>query len=124
MVRYLSPGWFARLHELGASAPASRAGSLVLRHEVTDGPDGDVTYDVVVATGTASIDASAGPADVTFRTDYPTAAAIASGRGSVHAALAEGRLRVSGNMAALTDRAAELAGHDPVPAALRDETGF
>ncbi|HEY1734535.1 MAG TPA: SCP2 sterol-binding domain-containing protein [Acidimicrobiales bacterium] len=106
----------------GGSAPA---GPLVLRQVVTGGPDGDVRYDVVVSGEHAVIDpAAAARADLTFTSDYDTAAAIASGRMSTHAALSDGRLRVSGNAATLAERAGDISAIDPVPARLRAETEY
>jgi hypothetical protein len=139
MVRYLSAAWFDRIRgdAAGAIAPADGAPSgpdalpLVLRHVVRaapgSGPDrtGDTGYDVVIAGGRAVIrHPVSGPADLTFTCDYPTAAAVAAGRLSTHAALAEGRLRVAGDVGILARRAAEVAGVDPLPAGLRAETEF
>ncbi len=125
MVRYLSPGWFERLRELGATAPTGRAGRVVLRHEVHDGPDGHVTYDVVIDTAAAAIDPVAdGPADLVFVTDYPTAAAIASGTISTNAALADGRLRVRGDVTILASKGDQLPAGDLVPDQLRAETRY
>jgi hypothetical protein len=137
MVRYLSAAWFdlIRGHAAGAIASGDAAGSdgapLVLRHVVraADGagpdPSGDTGYDVVIAGGRGVIrHPVSGPADLTFTCDYPTAAAVAAGRLSTLAALAEGRLRVAGDVGILSRRAAEVAGVDPFPAELRAETEF
>jgi hypothetical protein len=125
MARYLSAAWFGRLGDGAPAAVPAGPDSLVLRQVVTGGPDGDVTYDVIVAGGTARIEmpATATP-DLTFTSDYPTAAGIASGEFSTQAALAAGRLRVGGDVAILSTRAGEVAGLDPVPADLRADTEF
>jgi hypothetical protein len=82
-------------------------------------------YDVVIAAGRAVIrHPVVGRADLTFTSDYPTAAAIAAGTLSTRAALAEGRLRVAGDVGILSRRASDVAGLDPVPAGLRAETEF
>jgi hypothetical protein len=145
MVRYLSSAWFDRLREhaetfvapgpnLPAAAPVPARPAdeepLVLRHVLRgdNGPeqtDGGGDYDVVIAGGGATIrHPTSGRADLTFTTDYPTAAAIAAGRLSTHAALAEGRLQVAGDVGIVARRSADVAGLDPVPAALRAETEF
>jgi hypothetical protein len=146
MVRYLSADWFAALreHTAGDAAPPDPE-ALVLRYFVGTGPsvsgppgsgvggggpdgspdEGPAGYDVVIAAGRASIrHPVAGPAHLTFTSDYRTAAAIAAGRLSTHAALAEGRLRVAGDVGILGRRAGEVAGLDPVPAGLRAETEY
>lgn len=86
-------------------------------------------YLVVVADGAAWIelpDSKSGSsgADVSISVDYDTAAAIAQGHLSSQRALLEGRLRVGGRAASLAGRAAELAGVDPVPPALRAATTY
>src|SRR5579875_485678 len=129
MVRFLSPAWFERLrtHHASAEAPLAGDGStVVLRQVVTGTPEGgDVRYDVVVA-GERSLlrPAADAPADLTLTTDFATANAVASGRTSTEAALAEGKMKVAGNLAALADLSGGLARMDPMPADLRAETEF
>lgn len=136
MVKYLSAAWFDRLrHTEPVSAPEG-PGALVLRHRLRD-PDngdpagvdpagvGDCDYDVVVTAGQAVIRHPVhGQADLTFTSDYQTAADIAAGRLSTRAALAEGRLRVGGDVGVLARRVADVSGLDPMPAGLRAETEF
>ena len=59
------------------------------------------------------------PADVCLETDYATAVALARGEMNAQAALADGRLRVSGDVARLAAHAAALARLDDVFAAVR-----
>jgi hypothetical protein len=49
---------------------------------------------------------------------------MAQGLLSAQAALLEGRLRVKGDLARLSGRAADLAGLDPVPDAVRRQTTY
>jgi hypothetical protein len=124
-----APGSAETAPGLAETAPglAETAPGLVLRHRVRPpgGGGGDADYDVVIDGGRAVIrHPVAGPADLTFTSDYPTAAAIAAGTLSTRAALAEGRLRVSGDVGILSRRASDVAGLDPVPAGLRAETEF
>jgi putative sterol carrier protein len=121
MARYLSEAWF---EEVAAATPTGADG-LTLQQVVTGTPDGEVRYHVSVSDGSGRIHAGQAEApDATFTEDYATAAAVARGQLSVHAALLEGRIRVAGNMAVLSARQDELAGIDPVPAAVRAATTF
>ena len=133
VVKYLSAAWFQRVSEDTAGSDASGAGGgltpdgqpLVLRQVVTDTPDGDVRYDVVISDGRAVIDPSVSArADLTFTSDYATASAIAAGRLSTQAALAAGRLRVRGDVTVLAAQVGTVAALDPVPAWLRAATEY
>ncbi len=120
MARFLSPEWFA---EVAAVRAAPRRGRrtespLVLEQVVRDAPDGEVRYRVVVTAGGAyieppsSLDSRAAP-DLTIACDWATATELAQGTLSAQAALMAGRLRVSGNLARLSGRAADLVGRRP-----------
>lgn len=151
MVRYLSPEWLARLPEVGqeggtdAESSAGGRGTgaeggtasgglpggappvapFTVRHVVQHTPDGDASYDLRVSDGQVRLhQAGAAPADLTFTTDYPTATAIAAGKLSTDAALAAGRLRVSGDLRALARLTTTIGGVDPLPADLRADTEF
>lgn len=151
MVRYLSPEWLARLPEVGqeggTDAESSAGGggtgaeggtasgglpggappvaAFTVRHVVQHTPDGDASYDLRVSDGQVRLhQAGAAPADLTFTTDYPTATAIAAGKLSTDAALAAGRLRVSGDLRALARLTTTIGGVDPLPADLRADTEF
>ena len=124
MARYLSPEWFA---DVAAHSPAPVPGgaAVVIGQVVTGAPEGEVRYRVVVADGAATLVAGdEPPADVTFTSDYATAAAVASGELSMQAALGAGRVRVGGDLARLAAAvsAGELPQVDPVPAAVRAST--
>ena len=94
-----------------------------------DAPDGEVRYRVVVTAGgayiepPASVDHRAAP-DLTITCDWATATELARGTVSAQAALMGGRLRVSGNLARLSGRAADLVGVDPVPDSVRRRTTY
>jgi alkyl sulfatase BDS1-like metallo-beta-lactamase superfamily hydrolase len=120
--RFLSPAWFALLPP--ADGPPAEGARLVLEQRVTGTPEGEVTYQVSIADGRATIaQGSRAGADMTFTSDYGTATAIAAGRLSVETAMAAGRIRVSGNLARLQGAGPVLAGVDPL-AAVRAETLF
>lgn len=131
MSAYLSAEWFAELREI--TGPAAEAGpggeagpaDVVLRQVVTGTPEGDVIYQVEIRAGHASlVPGASGEADMTFTSDYPTAAAIARGELSTQVALLEGRIRVTGNPAVLATRADSFGHLDPVPAVVRARTTY
>jgi hypothetical protein len=127
MVRYLSSAWFERLRETTGSsgAPEGTGGTgAVLRYHV-DRATERISYDVVAGSGPAFVrHPTEGDADLTFVTDYATAAAVASGSLSTQAALTEGRIRVAGDLGLLVGLEHEVGGADPVPAAVRAETEY
>jgi hypothetical protein len=133
VARFLTPEWFALVRAAGEPAGAGPP-DVVVAQVVTGGPDGDVRYRVEVRGARATLVSGAnGDADMTFTSDYTTAAAIARGDLSTQAALLEGRIRVSGSPAALSDRhpalgraeTPEATGDlDPVPASVRAETTY
>ena len=135
MPRFLSTEWFdaVRSHS-GERQPSSNGDEhspqpdrLVLEHVVTGSPDGNVRYFVVVENGQARLvepRSSSQVADLTITTDWVTATAIASGELATQTALMQGKLRVRGDLAKLAGRAADLAGLDPVPEAVRKATTY
>ena len=122
MARFLSEAWF---DDVAAMAPIDDRTSLTLQQVVTDAPEGEVRYHVRVSEGRAAIYVGqAARPDATFTEDYATAAAVARGELSVQAALLAGRIRIGGNMATLSRYQEDLAGMDPIPAAVRATTSF
>ncbi|MBO0691598.1 MAG: SCP2 sterol-binding domain-containing protein [Acidimicrobiaceae bacterium] len=126
MAVYLSAEWFQQVREaLGPAAADRGAPDIVLRQVVTGTPEGDVSYQVEIRAGHASLVAgTTGDADMTFMSDYPTAVAIARGQLSTQSALLEGRIRVHGNPVALSAHQAAFGHLDPLPEKLRAETTF
>lgn len=127
MVRFLSTEWFERVEAAQGDPPAAARGEnrLVLAQAVTDGPEGTVGYQVVVEDGRASVSRGApDDADVTFTTNYATAAAIARGELSTQAALSAGRIRVAGNLGLLVSRHGAITALATVPGTVRRETTY
>ena len=123
MVRYLSPEWFEEVNEVapagGGVGAAGADAPFCVQQIVTGGPDGDVRYWVrfeggAVEAGLGEI----GAPDVTVRQSYDTASAVSSGQLSAHAAIVEGRIRVSGDTTLLLEHQTALqelaAALDPV----------
>jgi alkyl sulfatase BDS1-like metallo-beta-lactamase superfamily hydrolase len=126
VAEYLSAEWFQHIREAGRPAgPGQGAPDIVLRQVVTGAPEGDVSYQIEIRAGQASLVAGAsGDAEMTFTSDYPTAVAIARGQLSTQAALLEGRIRVSGNPVALSAHQDAFGHLDPLPDWLRAETTY
>ena len=123
MARYLSGGWFETLERYGARPGGQDA--CVVRHVVTGTPEGEVRYQVVVGDDGARVRRDdAGEADLTFTSDYRTAAAITRGELSTESALLAGKVRVAGNVAAATPHLQRLAGQDLLPPPVRETTTF
>jgi hypothetical protein len=136
MARFLSAEWFA---EIARSTPARARGTaetgagppLVLEQVVSDTPEGEVRYRVVLNDGRARIEPAAAhvngtssPPDLTIVSDWATASALAQGSLSAQAALMAGRLRIRGSLARLSNWGAGLAGVDPVPPDVRQRTTY
>ena len=117
VAEFLSDEWIAAL----ATRPRTRTGrrrrrrrGLVVEPVVRGVPGrGEVRYrvafDATVVRGRRPVADATTPADVRLETDYATAVALARGEMNAQAALADGRLRVSGDVARLAAHAAALA---------------
>jgi hypothetical protein len=84
MVRYLSLDWINALSDEVARSEQMREISRMHRIGVTqvvsDGPEGEVTYHLVVGDGDAAFGAGpADPEDVKMEQDWATAVAVATG---------------------------------------------
>jgi hypothetical protein len=119
--RFLSPAWFEMLRTDDAAAGEP---DLVLEQRVTGTPEGTVSYQVIIAGGRATISpGNRAGADMTFTSDYATASGIAAGRLSLERAMADGRLRIAGNLARLQESQVDLVGVDAM-AGVRGRTCF
>jgi putative sterol carrier protein len=129
VARFTSPEWIAELDRALMADPALRLAStgvsLVVQQTVTDGPEGDASWHVVVDDGTARVVPGDAPsADVTFRQTYETAAAINQGRLSAQTAFMTGRLRVGGDVELLMAHQATFDGVEDAFDAVRAGTEF
>jgi SCP-2 sterol transfer family protein len=126
---FLSDEWIRELTLACAGAPvgtASDAGRFVIEPVVSGVPErGEVRYRIAFdAAGCAVEPIDGDAADVRLETDYVTAVALSRGTANAQAALADGRLRVSGDVARLAAHAAALARLDDLFAALRESTSY
>ncbi len=124
MSAFLSEQWRAELADTLADADPIVAGPrLALGQMVTGAPWGDVSYTIVVGGGDASqlvegVDVAA----VVLVEQYDVALAIASGAPSANM-LAEGRVKVRGDVGKLIEAEAVLAQLTPVLAAFAEASG-
>jgi hypothetical protein len=123
VVRFLSAEWLAHLPAAPAGPADGSPAGLTVRHVVRGAPGGEATYEVRIAGGVPVLQrAGSRPADLTITCDYETAAGIVSGRLSAQAALAAGRVTLSGDLRVLGAVAAVGSGADPLPPELRAVT--
>jgi hypothetical protein len=131
---FLSDEWLHDLAVACAGAPvraSAQADRFVIEPVVTGVPArGEVRYRIAFEAGTCAVEAigadprDADAADVRLETDYVTAVALSRGTANAQAALADGRLRVSGDVARLAAHAAALADLDDLFEAVRGSTTY
>lgn len=142
MPRFLSPQWVERFNEAASAAEvpepgpeaglAVRSGSFAMAQVVTDGPDGEVCTVLHVDGSKVSMEAGddgsppdgAEGADVTVRLVWEDAVALSAGTLRPAEALAEGRIRVRGDLSVLAAAQATLAAVQPHLAGLRADTTY
>lgn len=97
----LSDAWFAELTTRLAAVRLEEASApFALGQLVLGGPNGDVGYTIVCASGDATVVRDLTAADVTLVEDYATASALASGTPVAELLLA-GRIKVRGDLSLL-----------------------
>ena len=129
MVRYLSLDWISALSDEVAASSHMREIAETHRIGVTqvvsDGPEGDVTYHLVVGDGQASFGAGpADPEDVKMEQDWETAVAVATGELNAQEAFVVGRIRIFGDQQKLLDTQPVFGALDTVFATVREHTTY
>jgi len=128
VAEFLSDEWIAALDAAARATEvdAGDADSLAVEPVVRGVPGrGDVRYRVTCDTGVRAVTrAPDGEADVRIETDYATAVALARGQLNAQTALADGVLRVSGDLARLAAHAAAFARLGDLFASVRATTTF
>ena len=129
VARFSTAEWIADLDRAAAGDAAlrraSRGVSLVVQQTVTDGPEGDAAWHVVVDDGAVSVRPGEAPEpDVTFRQSYETAAAIGRGDLSAQTAFMIGKLRVGGNVELLMTHQGTFDSVEDVFEAVRGSTEY
>lgn len=129
MPGYLSNAWFDELNDAIASnspTPSSTGGtSLELQQIVIDTPEGDVAYWVRLDAANLTVGRGrlADP-DVTITETYATAVAVVRGELSTEAAFLAGRVRVGGDLRALSIHQSRLQRVSAAVAGVRDRTTY
>ena len=129
MIRYLSLDWIDALSDEVARSEqmktVAETHSIGVTQVVSDGPEGDVTYHLVVADGAASFGAGpAEPEDVKMEQDWETAVAVATGELNAQEAFIGGRIRLFGDQQKLLDSHPVFGALDAVFATVRERTSY
>ena len=129
MPRYLSLDWIDALTRAVAASDdlqdLADITSIGVTQVVTDGPEGDVTYHLQVGEGSATFGAGpAAPEDVRFDEDWETAVAVATGELNAQDAFIKGRIRLTGDQAALMANDRVFAALDAVFRAVQPSTTY
>jgi hypothetical protein len=130
VIEFLSDEWIAALADTCRDTDVNERAEqpLVVEPVVVDVPNrGEVRYRVLFDDQTCTVErrsSHAPPADIRLETDYRTAVALARGEMNAQVALAEGTLRLSGDVARLAARASALARLDDRFAAVRATTTY
>ncbi len=128
-VRYLSLEWIDELSR--AVAADDRLAGVVADHEigltqvVSDGPEGDITYHLQVAGGTARFGAGAAePEHVRMEQTWDTAVAVATGGLNAQEAFVKGHIRLFGDQQRLLDAQPVFGALDAVFSDVRQRTEY
>jgi putative sterol carrier protein len=126
--RYLTPEWLDAAQRAVAAdtrlADVTKNVELTVQQVVTNGPDGDAAYRVVIDNGHVSVEGGEADATITFVQDWDTAAAINRGDLSAQGAFMTGRIRVRGDLPRLVELGEVFGGVDDVFAGLRARTTY
>jgi putative sterol carrier protein len=129
VARYLSREWIDELDRAASASADLREQltgvTLVVEHQVTGGPDGDVAYVTRIDDGRVRVRAGSSPEpDVVLVADYDTASALARGELNAQRAFAAGRLKVRGRIDRLVAHARALGALTAGLEAVRETTVF
>ena len=126
-IRYLSLAWFDELTRVVAAS--EQMADLADRHSigvtqvVTDGPEGDVTYHLVVGDGEARFGAGpADPEDVKLEQSWTTAVGVGTGELNAQDAFINGHIHLFGDPQKLLDSQPVFGALDTVFSSVRDRT--
>jgi uncharacterized Zn-binding protein involved in type VI secretion len=129
MPEFLSPEWVAALDRAARGSDELRAATTeiaaTVQQVVPDAPSGAVHYHVTIDHGDVNV--HAGPAespDLTLLVGYDVARAINDGATTAQLALASGRLKINGGMAAFVGHERALAAIGDIFGALRATTTY
>jgi len=128
-LRYLSLDWINALSAAVESSEQLR--DVAMQHAlgvtqvVSDGPEGDVTYHLVVGDGVATCGAGpADPEDVKMEQTWQTAVEVATGELNAQEAFINGHIRLFGDQQKLLESQPVFGALDAVFATVRDRTDY
>lgn len=125
MARFLSQAWIDDISAAAAGMELPTDASIVVGQLVTGTPDGDTCYRFAFVDGGLNVAlAPIDDADIVLIQDYPTAVAIAKGELAAQEAVADGRLKLRGDVGALVRNGPAIAATAAVFAKVRDRTTF
>jgi hypothetical protein len=122
-VKYLSPEWLVSANEAVADLKPS-ADTATVGYVATDGPDGDVSYTLVLGPDVVAVVSGADGAGVRLTLDWYLAAEIAQSRASAQRAFLSGSIRVSGDVQVLIGNNEIMVAIDNRLAKLRSQTVY
>ena len=128
-LRYLSLDWINALSAAVAASENMREiatqHSLGVTQTVTDGPEGDVTYHLVVGDGNATFGAGpADPEDVKMQQTWQTAVDVATGELNAQEAFINGHILLFGDQQKLLESQPVFGALDSVFATVRERTSY
>jgi putative sterol carrier protein len=125
VARFLTAKWLEELQRAADKASVAADADLVVAHEVSGGPDGDVAFRFAAVDGRMELTwGTSDDAQITLIEDYDTAVAIARGDLPAQQAVAEGRLKLRGDVGALVRNGPAIAALGDLFRAVRDSTSY
>lgn len=125
MARFLTPTWLEEMQQAANKADVPVDVSIVVGHEITGTPDGDVAFRFAAADGRLTLTwGTTEDAEITLIEDYATAVAVATGDLPAQQAVAEGRLKLRGDVGALVRNGPAMAALGDLFRAVRASTTY
>ncbi len=127
VAEFLSAAWLEELDTIARKsddlAALGRTSPLVIEQCVTQTPNGEVSYHVIIdASGAHFVAGRADAPHITLTSDFATASAIHRGDTNAQRALNAGMLKIGGEVAGLLGRGDALGALQDVFAGVRDRT--
>lgn len=128
-MKYLSIDWLEALNTVLQSSEVMKSvaanHSIAVTQLITDSPDGDVLYHLLVRDGSASIGPGAAvDEDVRLEQSYDTALSVATGRANTQELFVNGSIRIHGNVTQLIASEPVFAALDAVFEAVRPQVDY